>query len=51
MPQMAPIMWMQLFIMFSSLFMLTYIIMFFMSSYNPKLIFNKLMINKKNWKW
>nr|YP_010715728.1 ATP synthase F0 subunit 8 [Hermya beelzebul]WDE73955.1 ATP synthase F0 subunit 8 [Hermya beelzebul] len=54
MPQMAPIAWLSLFIMFSIIFMIFNMMNYY--SYNtflPKLNSNKklMMISSLNWKW
>nr|AOY39749.1 ATP synthase F0 subunit 8 [Hylastes opacus] len=53
MPQMSPMMWIWLFILFNSTLILTMILNYYSFQYNPNYFnltkFNKL--NKKNWKW
>nr|AML26249.1 ATP synthase F0 subunit 8 [Leiodidae sp. BMNH 1274323] len=51
MPQMAPLMWVTLFIIFSSIFLLTNMINYFIINYNIKKKINKMNFKKINWKW
>nr|ADW83164.1 ATP synthase F0 subunit 8 [Nannochorista philpotti] len=53
MPQMAPISWLSLFIMFSIIFMMFNIMIYFLSQPNVPLSTKSNMINTPslNWKW
>nr|ALO76199.1 ATP synthase F0 subunit 8 [Trox sp. TRO01] len=51
MPQMAPMNWLMLFIMFTMIFLLFNSINFFSFTYQPKSIQLKKSMSKLNWKW
>nr|YP_009442874.1 ATP synthase F0 subunit 8 [Typhlatya miravetensis]SCN12522.1 ATP synthase F0 subunit 8 [Typhlatya miravetensis] len=52
MPQMAPLLWLNLFIFFSFSFMLFFILNYFLTPYSKKKQTSKTKEAKKlNWKW
>nr|AEP27645.1 ATP synthase F0 subunit 8 [Scolytus sp. APV-2011] len=51
MPQMSPIMWLSLFLMFSTTFMMTIIINYFMFSYKYYVSKTTSKTNMPSWKW
>nr|QOW08073.1 ATP synthase F0 subunit 8 [Attagenus augustatus augustatus] len=51
MPQMAPMNWVTLFMLFSIILMLVNSINFFCLTYQSKKSNKNKMINKTNWKW
>nr|YP_009544118.1 ATP synthase F0 subunit 8 [Cosmoscarta dorsimacula]AZJ53293.1 ATP synthase F0 subunit 8 [Cosmoscarta dorsimacula] len=51
MPQMAPMWWTMLFLMFNLTFLLLNMLMYFIINFNNKMKFNKMMKNQMIWKW
>nr|YP_011010423.1 ATP synthase F0 subunit 8 [Metrocoris tenuicornis]WPW47038.1 ATP synthase F0 subunit 8 [Metrocoris tenuicornis] len=51
MPQMAPMAWMTLMIMFITTIIMTNTLMYFNKKYFTKTNFNNNIKNKMNWKW
>nr|AML26268.1 ATP synthase F0 subunit 8 [Leiodidae sp. BMNH 1274324] len=51
MPQMAPLMWVTLFMIFSSIFLLINMINYFIINYSPSKKNKMLNFKKINWKW
>nr|AZL35831.1 ATP synthase F0 subunit 8 [Cosmoscarta bispecularis]QHR79671.1 ATP synthase F0 subunit 8 [Cosmoscarta dorsimacula] len=51
MPQMAPMWWTMLFLMFNSMFLLSNMLMYFIFNLNNKMKANKMLMNQMNWKW
>nr|UGS80233.1 ATP synthase F0 subunit 8 [Ectopsocopsis cryptomeriae] len=52
MPQMNPIWWLSLMLMFLTILLLTNTMIFFLKTYSPfSKIFNKKNISTNNWKW
>nr|AML25695.1 ATP synthase F0 subunit 8 [Staphylinidae sp. BMNH 1274190] len=50
-PQMAPLNWLMLFMMFVISFMMFNYINYYMFIYNPKSIKSSLKLKLMNWKW
>nr|AZL35884.1 ATP synthase F0 subunit 8 [Okiscarta uchidae] len=51
MPQMAPLWWTTLFLMFNLTFLLLNMMMYFIFNLNNKMKIAKTMKNQMNWKW
>nr|QZJ45823.1 ATP synthase F0 subunit 8 [Holotrichia parallela] len=51
MPQMAPLSWLSLFIMFSLIFLMFNSMNYFTMTYSPKINLIKKTFNLTNWKW
>nr|AXS66391.1 ATP synthase F0 subunit 8 [Cucujoidea sp. 13 KM-2017] len=51
MPQMAPINWLILFILFITIYMLTNMLMYFLFNYTSKFTFFKKKKILNSWKW
>nr|YP_002791227.1 ATP synthase F0 subunit 8 [Aeschyntelus notatus]ABZ01972.1 ATP synthase F0 subunit 8 [Aeschyntelus notatus] len=51
MPQMAPLWWETLYIIFIFMFMIMIMIIYYNKSYSPKSNNYKKKINQLNWKW
>nr|YP_011010527.1 ATP synthase F0 subunit 8 [Haloveloides sundaensis]WPW47168.1 ATP synthase F0 subunit 8 [Haloveloides sundaensis] len=51
MPQMAPLAWLKLMIMFSIMLIIVNTMLYFNKNYQIKPSSNKIMTNNSNWKW
>nr|ATF28620.1 ATP synthase F0 subunit 8 [Peuceptyelus minutus] len=51
MPQMAPILWLMLFFMFTLLFIMFNMMVYFIFKSNKYTMLKKLIIDQMNWKW
>nr|WGL40360.1 ATP synthase F0 subunit 8 [Hylurgus micklitzi] len=51
MPQMSPMMWLNMYMYFSILFFITIMIIYFSFNYIPSQKFTQLTFKSLNWKW
>nr|AZL35844.1 ATP synthase F0 subunit 8 [Ectemnonotum fruhstorferi] len=51
MPQMSPMWWTTLFLMFNSMFLLTNMLMYYIFNMNNKMNMMNMLKNQMNWSW